>query len=199
MQNSTTSSADAKGPGYDPAEICSLPEQGRSDRLAWVRREILPYAVETVRPERGLALELTSAPGLAEKLDRLIELERECCSELVFERRASATPGGLRLEIYGIDPDSAGCQSLQLQLRGPSLRARFAKAAGAGVVGSLFVCCVLPIAAVALLGAAAAPLMSLDSPGPIAVGALLAGAAAWKWLGRGGAAAAACSEDCGRR
>ena len=46
------------------------------------------------------------------------------------------------------------------------------------------VCCVLPVAAVALLGGIAAPLMSLDGPLPMALGAALGGAAGWRWLGR---------------
>ncbi len=184
MQNSTTSYGDSEGSGCDPAEVCTLPAEGLLDRLAWIQREILPHAVEIVRLDRGLAIELTSEPGLAEKLDRLIELERECCSEIVFERRTSATPGGLRLEIHGIDPDASVFESLNVRGTATSARARFAKAAGAGVFGSLFVCCVLPIAAVALVGGVAAPLASLEGPGPIAVGAVLGGAGAWRGLGR---------------
>ncbi len=184
MQNSTTSYGDPESSGSDPVEVCTLPAEDILDRLAWIQREILPHAVETVRLDRGLAIELASEPGLAEKLDHLIELERECCSGIVFERHTGATPGGLRLEIHGIDPDASVFESLNVQGTAMSARARFTKAAGAGVFGSLFVCCVLPIAAVALLGGVAAPLASLDGPGPIAAGAVLGGAGAWRWLGR---------------
>ena len=188
----------------DPAEICTLPPEDLTERLAWVRAEILPHAIETVRLQRGLAFELTPVPGLVEKLDRLIELERECCSGIDFERLASATPGGLRLEVRGIDPDAAIFQSLGVPEAQAPVRARIAKAAGIGALGSLVVCCVLPGAAVAVLGAAAAPLTSLDGPGPIAAGALIGGTVAWRWLGRrrtragptAGASPTACGPDC---
>ena len=143
-----------------------------------------PLAVESVRLERGLALELDGAPGAAEKLDRLIELERECCSGIEFERMAGTTRGGLRLEIRGIDPDASLFRPLRLPAASESLRARLAKATGLGVTASLFVCCVLPVAAVALLGAAAAPLTSLDGPVPIIAGAAVGGTLAWWWLGK---------------
>jgi hypothetical protein len=156
-----------------------------AQRMAWIREQILPHAVATVRLARGLAFELDAAPGLAAKLDQLVDLERDCCSEIVFERVASETPGRLRLEVRGIDPQAAVFRSLD----GPSVGARakgsrLAKAAGAGVVVSLVLCCVLPIAAGALLGAAAAPLAGLDGPGPLAAAAVAGGAAVWWWLGR---------------
>ena len=171
-------------PTLDPAAVCTLPNEDIGDRLAWIEREILPHAIETTRLDRGVAVELVSAPGLAETLDRLIELERECCSSIVFERHAGKTPGGSRLEIYGVDPDAAIFSALQLQAAKTPVRARFAKAAGAGIIGSLFICCVVPITAAALLGAAAAPLASLDGPGPIAGAAVASGVVAWRWLGR---------------
>lgn len=86
---------------------CTLSDDGLGRRLDWIRREILPHAVEAARQPEGLALELEAAPGLAERIDRWIALERECCAGLVFERRASATPGRLRVEIRGIDPDAS--------------------------------------------------------------------------------------------
>jgi len=166
----------------DPSEVCTLPPDGLAERMAWIHEEILPHAIETVRLEGGLSLELASAPGLAASLDRLIELERACCTGIVFERLESTTPSRLRLEIRGIDPDAALFRSLRtpVQEAGPQL----AKAAGIGVLASLFVCCLLPIGAGALLGAAAAPLAALDGPGPIAAGALVGSTAAWWWLGR---------------
>jgi hypothetical protein len=186
----------------DPAAVCTLPPSGLADRLAWIEREILPHATRTVRLDRGLAIELDAAPDLAARLDRLIDLERECCSDIVFERHAGATSGALRLEIHGVDPDAAAFRALQLPGASMPVGARFAAAAGAGAIGSVFVCCVLPIAAAALVGAAAAPLASLDGPGPIVAGAVVGGAAAWRWLGRRGshgkaaASARSCGESC---
>ena len=184
MQEETERCGDSDGPGLDPAEVCTLTADGLGDRMAWIQREILPHAVETGRLERGLAIEMAAAPGLEEKLDRLIQLERECCSEIVFERCESAVPGRLRLEVRGVDPDAAVFHSFHVPRAKAPVRARLAKAAGTGVMASVFVCCVLPVAAVALVGAVAAPLVALDGPGPIAAGALGGGFAAWRWLGR---------------
>jgi hypothetical protein len=91
----------------DPAKVCTLSADAFAARIAWIRDDILPHARATERLASGLAWELDDAPGLAEKLDRLIALERDCCSGIVFARVASATPGRLRLEIRGVDPDAA--------------------------------------------------------------------------------------------
>ncbi|MCP5058938.1 MAG: hypothetical protein GY937_19725 [bacterium] len=169
----------------DPAEICTLPPDGMQDRLAWVEREILPHAIETVPIENGLALELTAAPGLAEKVDRLIELESDCCSSITWQRVERRESDHLRLEILGVKPDAEIFRSLNVPQTAPGRQSRrLGKAAGFGVLSSFVVCCVLPIAAGALFGAAAAPPTGLDEPAPLAAGALLGGAAAWWWLGR---------------
>jgi hypothetical protein len=104
----------------DPIPFCTLTAGELDDRLAWIRAEILPHVRHMERLEGGVAWELADAPGLAEKIDRLIELERACCSSIVFARTASATPGGLRLEIRGIDPDA----EIVRELRAPSGRAQ---------------------------------------------------------------------------
>lgn len=105
---------DQEGVGRDPAEDCTLSADGMSDRLAWIREQIVPHAIHMVRLDQGLAFELAPVPGLSAKLDRLIELETECCSDIVFERVASATPGRLRLEVRGIDPDAGVFRSLHV-------------------------------------------------------------------------------------
>jgi hypothetical protein len=170
----------------DPLAVCSLPANSLDERRQWIRDEILPHAVETesLVKGRGVAIELRDAPGLADKLDRLIELERDCCSSIGFERTTGATSGRLRLEIRGVDPHAAVFQSLQMPTRATSPAGRLLKALGIGTLGSFVVCCVLPVAAVALVGAAAAPLTTLDGPVPIALGALLGGGIGWWWLGR---------------
>lgn len=90
----------------DPAASCTLPPRALRERIAWIRDEILVHARSSERLESRIAWELDGAPGLAEKIERLIALERECCSGIVFERTASASPGRLRLEVRGIDPTS---------------------------------------------------------------------------------------------
>ena len=176
-----------EGPSCNVVEGCSLTADEASNRMSWIRSEIVPHAIRTVRLERGLAFELAEAPGLAAKLDRLIELERACCSDIdiVFERVASATSGHPRLEVRGIDPDAEVFQSL-LEPDVPATQpaSRLAKAAGIGAIATLFICCVLPVAAVALAGAAAAPIAGLESLGGLAASGIATGSAAWLWLGR---------------
>ena len=99
----------------DPAEVCTLPKDGLAERLAWIREEILPHACRSERLESGFAWELDAAPGLAEKVDRLIALERECCSSIVFERTDASLPGRLRLEVRGVDPDAAVFRALRVE------------------------------------------------------------------------------------
>jgi hypothetical protein len=98
----------------DPAEVCTLSGDGLAERLAWIRDEILPHVRRTERLASGLAWELDAAPGLAEKLDRLIALERECCGGVVFERTEASAAGLLRLEVRGIDPDAAAFRALHV-------------------------------------------------------------------------------------
>jgi hypothetical protein len=195
-------SCEPASPPVEPAQACTLAADELSDRMAWIRREILPHAVETVAIEQGLAFELRAAPGLADELDRLIALERECCSGIDFERTASSTPGRLRLEVRGVDPEAAVFRSLRRQAPRNRAVARLARAAAAGTLASLVVCCALPLGAALLLGTAALPgLASLDAPGPILAVAVLGGGAAWHWLGRrrsGGAAVSGggCGPSC---
>jgi hypothetical protein len=153
--------------------------------MAWIRREILPHAVASTPLDHGIAFDLVAAPGLEAKLDELIRLERECCSRLRIERKAGGEPGRLRLEVHGLDPGAPSLRSLRLPRARLSRRTRLVRAAGAGLLSSLVVCCVLPAAAAAVLGATVLPIFaSLDGPLPIAAGALLGGALAWRRLGR---------------
>jgi hypothetical protein len=197
ISSSPTTTHPATGSSLDPAEICSLPPRDLQERLEWIRREILPHAVGSQRTGSGRAIELEAAAGLEWKLERLIEAERECCSGIDFEQVASAIPGRLRLEIRGVDPDAAIFSTLAgvRPSRGPrSPAARFAKAAGIGALGSVFLCCVLPLGAGALVGSTA--LSFLDAPLPIGIGALLGGGAAWWWLGRQGDRTSAVPGSC---
>ncbi len=99
----------------DPGVICTLSEKDLGERMAWIRDEILPHAHRTERLESGFAWDLVMAPGLAAKLDRLIALERECCSGIVFERSEASVSGRLRLEVRGIDPEAPVFRALHAQ------------------------------------------------------------------------------------
>jgi hypothetical protein len=194
-----TANSTQRKSSLDPLAICTLPPRGLSERLAWVRAEILPHAIANQWLEDGIAYEFDDVPGLANKLDQLIARELECCSDIVFDHQRSRTDGRRRLEIHGVDPNASVFASLLVEPTSPPrVGARLAKAAGLGALVSLIVCCVLPIAAAAVLGgAAAAPLASLDSPWIIAGAALLAGAAAFAWQNRQHAAAPTAESQCG--
>ena len=187
MSTDSTTVNPARGEAsLDPLAVCTLSAEGLGGRLAWIRSEILPHVVASEPRPDGIAWELEDAPGLAAKLDRLVALERECCSGIVFEHRMSPTPGRRLLEVRGIDPHAAVFAGLQVDA-GESRRlgGRLAKAAGFGTLLSLLVCCALPIAAAALLGAtAAAPFAALDDPWVIAGAAVLCGGTAFAWQGR---------------
>jgi hypothetical protein len=178
-----TGSSQAK---LDLAQVCTLSPEGLNERLAWIRDEILPFARSSERLVSGRAWELDEAPGLAEKIDRLIALERQCCDGIVFERLSGSQPGRLRLEVCGIDPDAEVLRALDARPKEGDTR-RLAKAGGFGFLAALGVCCALPMAASALLGGAAvASLSRLDQPWAIGLGTLSATAAAW-WCSRGAA------------
>ncbi|MCR9093824.1 MAG: hypothetical protein NXI30_06395 [bacterium] len=172
----------AEDGGLDPLAVCSLPSGDLDERLAWIQREILPHATASERRPRGRVIELRDAPGLAAKLDHLISLERDCCAGIVFERGETSRPDHLRLEIRGVDPDASVFAVLDPTGRSDATSVRIGKAVGFGAIVSFLVCCVLPLAAGTIFGAAAvAPIASLDAPGPIALGALVGSAAAWRW------------------
>ena len=185
--------------GLDPLEECTLPPSDLGDRIEWIRREILPHAVGRERLPDGVTWELRDAPGLESRLDRLIELEAECCSRVSFAQQPGSKAGTRRLEIRGVDPDSPILQgTFPAEPEKAGVARRLGRAAGLGTALSLFVCCVLPIGAAALLGAtAAAPFASLDQPWVIAGSGLLFGGAAFLWQGRKRPAQPASKDPCG--
>lgn len=167
----------------DPLEVCTLSADGMQERLAWIQREILPHHVGSERLVDGLALELVAVPGLGERLDHLIALERACCAPLAFERRPGTSPDRLRLEIRGVDPDAAVFGALRPPAGRRALAwRRIAGAAGVGSGVALGVCCLLPIAAVGLFGATS--WLALDAPGVLLTVWVLGTGAAWMWRAR---------------
>jgi len=181
----------------DVAEVCTLSPEGLAERLAWIRREILPYARRSERLLSGIAWELDAAPGLAAKLDRLVALERECCDGIVFEHGKGVQPGRLRLEVRGVNPDAEAFRSLlTLPPESPDRGGRVVKAAGIGLLASLAICCALPLAlSVIVGGAAAAALTRLDDPLAIGLGTIALGAAAWWWLARRAERSSRCGAE----
>jgi hypothetical protein len=96
----------------DSIPFCMLAADDLAKRLAWIRAEILPHALRRERLASGVAWELAAVAGLAEKLDALIALERQCCSGVDFARVPSGAPERLRFEIRGVDPEAEPFRSL---------------------------------------------------------------------------------------
>lgn len=172
-------------------EVCSLPRPTLEQRLALVRREFLPHVLRSQQLEDGVRWEFPDEPGQVTRLERLIELERACCSGISF---ALERGEGLWLAIRGIDPNAELFASLERAAAPqPTGLARFAKAGGLGMAISFVVFCVVPIGVAAVAGAAvAAPLAGLESPLSLGLGALVAGVGAWLWLRRRDAGARRC-------
>ncbi len=166
--------------------LCSLDDQQLEERRAMVRAEILPHLEKRERIEGGFAVESEATPEMREKLENLVALERRCCSSVDWDLREDPQAGRLRLEVRGLDPDSALLGSLVgPPMRGPRSLRRVLKAGGLGFGVSFFVLCVLPIGLAAVGGAALASRLSgLESPLNVALGALLLGGATWALLRR---------------
>lgn len=196
-RNATSNASTPSEDRLDPAAVCTLPADPLSERMAWIRAEILPHTLASERSPDGIAWELADAPGLAAKLDRLVALERECCSGIVFSHEASSQPGQIRFEVRGVDPQAPVFASLQPTAEEPPrLAGKLGRAAGLGTLAGLVVCCVLPVGAAALVGAAAAaPLASLDQPLVIVGVSGVFAAAAFAWQARRRTRAPAANAD----
>jgi hypothetical protein len=156
----------------------------------------------------GVVLRFDATSEMRSELDEFIAFERGCCPTLGFSVHESSR--GLDLEILGVDPDSELFDGFSSQPETSSHATRrwcrALSSVGLGTVGALTICCVLPMAALALFGAAiAAPLTSLDHPWVISSMALGLAAVLWLWQKRRAArhdelaSAPACSArgDCG--
>ena len=84
------------------ASACTLADEPLRRRLEMIRDEILPHVRPSEALREGIAWECDDEPEIRGKLERLVELERECCSGLDFDLRTRG--GALRLEVRGIDP-----------------------------------------------------------------------------------------------
>ncbi len=173
----------------DPAEVCTLPSPDFAERLAWIERVLLPHVVASQRADDARILELEDVPGLEGALHRWIEAERQCCDGMQIEAHPSRSPGRIRLEIRGIDPDAPVFHDLVVRPGAeapPAWPSRLARSLGLGAAGALLLCCAAPLGATAVFGGSLAFLGALDAPGPIA---LVAGSGAWlvwRRLGRQG-------------
>ena len=164
--------------------VCSLNDEQLEERRAMVRAEILPHVRKAERIEGGFAVETEATPEMRQKLEDLVALERRCCSSVNWDLSEDARAGRVRLEVRGLDPDSALLGSL-VEASAPRTRtlSQVVKAGGLGLGGSFFVLCVLPIGLASLGGATLASRLSgLESPLTLALGALLLGSVTWALL-----------------
>jgi hypothetical protein len=169
-------------PGVDLADFCLLSTEELSERRGWIDREIAPHTQRKHVLADGVAWDFDASAALRERLERLVALERQCCgpNDVAFSVR-TVDADTLRLEIRGAAAIARARAGETEERRGALPLGRIARAGGLGVLASFVVCCVLPIAAVSLLGAAvAAPLLQLDNPWVILGVALVIGVGAWR-------------------
>ena len=89
---------------HEKAVACSLSAGAMAERQAELRAIFAGRVIEGVREGSALRLELHDSPGLGERVERVVELERACCPflDIHVERRA----GRLVVRIDG--PPEAG-------------------------------------------------------------------------------------------
>ena len=92
--------------------LCSLDDEQLEARRERVRAEILPHVERAERIEGGFAVEGRATPALRRRLEELVALERRCCAGVDWRLREDRDAGVLRLEVRGLDPDSALLGSL---------------------------------------------------------------------------------------
>jgi hypothetical protein len=91
--------------GCEP--VCSLPEDALRERLAMLRREILPLVTRREALANGVAFEFADSPALERQLEELVAFERQCCSGLGWSLQRPAA-GVLRLCVEGLAPGAEG-------------------------------------------------------------------------------------------
>jgi hypothetical protein len=189
---------DAEIRGFEHA--CDLPSDRLRDRVAMIRRDVLPHATRREALADGFCLEFEHSPAMQKTLEDLVAFERECCSGLAWSLRRPSDRV-LRLSVEGLTPDS----DFFLAVGGatdPSVDgrlARLAQASGLGALAGFSLCCIVPIGVAAVAGASvAAPLAKLDDPLVISAASVVLALPAWLWLKRRAtrSAEASCADGC---
>jgi hypothetical protein len=82
---------------------CSLPEAQLPDRIAAIRRDILPHLKHTTQRAGEVTWQFDWSLELEAKLERFVAFERQCCGSLEFELRSEQEreSRGLRLRLAG--------------------------------------------------------------------------------------------------
>jgi hypothetical protein len=187
----------------DVREICNLSDGELEARRAELAGGLAPKARERRNLSDGVALSFDASPEMREELSAFVEFERQCCATL--ELSISEASDSLQLEIRGIEPGSSFFAGVGLVAASEGVSSsrywrRILSSAGLGTLGALAVCCLLPLALVAMLGTAvAAPFTNLDNPWLISASALVFACGIWLWQRRRDAARAMASSvgGCG--
>ncbi|MBL4790284.1 MAG: hypothetical protein JKY60_15030 [Kordiimonadaceae bacterium] len=170
-------------------DICSLPPTDKQSRLDFFRRDLLPHVKQTETLPDGRAWIFNFSDDLSQKLDDLVIFERQCCSGVTWEIDRDVNAKTIRLSLTGIDPHSKFFDQLGdkgSHSEAPSTIRTLVKSSAAGVMATLGICCIVPLAISLFAGAAtAAPLYALVDNGPVISGtAVLASLLAWLYLTR---------------
>ena len=149
-------SASFKKLGSNPIrpKECTLPTPAFNDRLEWIRQEILPHALSHQRIQNGHIIRLQNSPQLEATLDRLVELEAQCCSGLNIEHQMDSEGVNRTLRIQNVRGTQLE-QALLAVLQAPKAGARDAgkptnllshllRAAGIGTTLAAALCCGVP-------------------------------------------------------
>ncbi len=198
MAASDTTASNAEQSGCE--DVCSLPSDELRDRVAMVRRELLPHVKRREALANGVGLEFEHTLAMQKTLEDFVAFERECCSGLEWKLRRPSSRV-LRLDVQGLAPDSDFFRVFGGAAEVPRL-GRLARLAQAGALGSgvaFFLCCIVPVGIGAVAGTAvAASLAKLDDPLVIAAGSFVLAVPAWLWLKRRAehSAEAGCTDGC---
>ncbi len=99
-----------------PPVACSLGQDDLAGRAERWRSLAARALVRASRTERGMRLVFDSGPGVADELEALAALERDCCAFATWSVRADG--GELALEVSGgSETAAAAVQSMFAALR----------------------------------------------------------------------------------
>jgi hypothetical protein len=95
----------AAQPDRKLADLCTLSPDELTERRAWVEREIAPHALRRVGERDAVTWEFSATDETRERLERLAQLEAQCCGPAALEVSVTERDGVLRFAIRG--PDAA--------------------------------------------------------------------------------------------
>ena len=119
----------SNGGTYGCGDVCSLPNDELSDRVARIRSEILPHVTGRQPLADGVAFDFEHTAAMQKTLEDFVAFERECCSGLTWDLHRPSDRV-LRLSVQGLDPGSDFFRALGNVVDAP-VRGRLARLAQA--------------------------------------------------------------------